>query len=108
MANTASVTMTRLQKVSFPFVLTDRDGNVDTTSTAVLSSSNPAIATIALDASDNRRAWITSVINGGGGCTCVVNRPGGATPLNVSVTITDIDLSGAQLGAGGMGTPEAK
>ena len=97
MANTASTSLNRLQKQSFSFVMTDRDGNVDTATTAQLSSNTPTCATIAIDPTDNRKAWITA--QSPGGALCSVQRPGSNTPLNINVTVTDIDLSGVALGA---------
>lgn len=90
-----STSLTRLQKQSFSFIVLDRDGNVDTTSTVTAATTNATIATIAVDASDNRLAWITAHSPG----ACTVNVAKGTSAISIATTVTDIDLSDVQLGA---------
>ena len=87
--------MDRLQSYNFPFVVTDRDGNVDTTSAVTLSSTAPATATIALDPNDNRRAIVTA--HAAGGATLQIVKVGALKALQIQQTVTDIDLSGCNL-----------
>lgn len=90
--------MNRLQQYSVAFVLTDRDGNIDTTSAAVLVSTNTNVATITIDPTDNRKAIVAGNPAGSGGpCTIGISKTGGASSVSITQTVTNVDLSGADL-----------
>lgn len=89
MPNTAATTITRVQKQSFTFQMFDRDHLViDPSVPAVLSSSQPAIATVAIDAADSRTAWIVGQAPGDAVIT-VQESPVSANPLQITVHVTD-------------------
>lgn len=88
-------TMNRLQTYPFTFIVTDRNGNPDLTSSVTLSSTAPGVATVAIDPNNNRRAIVTGV--GPGGTTISVTKTGAASSLTISQTVADIDLSGCDL-----------
>lgn len=90
--------MNRLQQYSVAFALTDRDGNVDTTSNAVLISTNTNVATITIDPTDNRKAIVAGNPAGAGGsCTIGISKTGGASSVSISQAVANVDLSGADL-----------
>lgn len=91
----ATVSFNRLQNVVGHVTVLNRDGVVDTTTPLTISSDNPAIATIAIDGTDNRKVTLSGVSPGPTvlHVTCDLGANGGAQQLNITCSVADVDLS---------------
>lgn len=83
-----NVVLNTRQKSSHKFEVYDFDGNLDLVTAATPTSNAPAMATCAIDDSDNRLLWITGVASGSPQITLQVS-PSTPSPQLYSVTVNN-------------------